>query len=77
METIEVTDAGLLNPIHTLRSEADAMRRAAEELSGQIATASIQKGRMLVMAAAFDNEAKRLESEAGEQLEFAFVPELN
>lgn len=77
METTDVTDVGLLNPVRTLRSEADAMRRAADELSGQIATASIQKGRMLVMATAFDNEAKRLESEANEQLEFAFVPELN
>lgn len=65
------------NPVDVLNKEADAMRQAAEELSGQIATAVVQKGRLLVMATAFENEANRLMSEAGEQLEFAFVPSLN
>ena len=65
------------NPVDVLNKEAAAMRQAAEELSGQIATAEIQKGRLLVMALAFDNEANRLMSGAGEQLEFDFVPELN
>lgn len=65
------------NPVDVLNKEAAAMRQAAEELSGQIATAEVQKGRLLVMALAFENEANRLVSEAGEQLEFAFVPELN
>lgn len=51
------------------------MRQAAEELSGQIATAEIQKGRLLVMALAFEKEANRFMSEAGEQLEFDFVTE--
>ena len=65
------------NPVDVLNKEADAMRQAAEELSGQIATAVVQKGRLLVMATAFENEANRLMYEAGEQLEFAFVPSLN
>jgi hypothetical protein len=65
------------NPVDVLNKEAAAMRQAAEELSGQIATAVVQKGRLLVMATAFENEANRFMSEAGEQLEFDFVPSLN
>ena len=63
------------NPVDVLSKEAAAMRQAAEELSGQIATAEVQKGRLLVMALAFENEVRRLLTEAGQQLEFAFVPE--
>ena len=69
--------APLDNPVDVLNKEAAAMRQAAEELSGQIATAEIQKGRLLVMALAFEKEANRFMSEAGEQLEFDFVPSLN
>lgn len=67
--------APLDNPVDVLNKEAAAMRQAAEELSGQIATAEIQKGRLLVMALAFEKEANRFMSEAGEQLEFDFVTE--
>jgi hypothetical protein len=63
------------NPVDVLSKEAAAMRQAAEELSGQIATAEVQKGRLLVMALAFENEVCRLLTEAGQQLEFAFVQE--
>lgn len=67
--------APLENPVDVLNREATAMRQAAEELNGQIATAEVQRSRLMVMALAFENEAKKLHEEVYEtQLSFDFGP---